>query len=206
MADFVSLRILIGSDAMAAATAKKQRPPLNPLMLKWAREWRGHTLEDAARRVNKKPEDIAAWERVVNSQDAVERPTVKQARSLADLYDRAFLEFFRSDPPPIKEPALVPDFRMHRRADKPGEARELKIIQGWAEAQRQNALDLYAELGDQPPMSPASFLWMRKATILFCGLPRVTPMATPCQVARVVGTPSVAGLDVVQVKARLPRP
>jgi Zn-dependent peptidase ImmA (M78 family)/transcriptional regulator with XRE-family HTH domain len=124
-------------------------------MLKWAREWRGHTLEDAARRVNKKPEDIAAWERVTNSQEAVERPTVKQARSLADLYDRSFLEFFRSEPPPIKEPDLVPDFRMHRGADKPNETHELKIIQGWAEAQRQNALDLYAELGDQPPIVPS---------------------------------------------------
>src|ERR1035437_2804196 len=140
---------------MAAATAKKQRPPLNPRMLKCAREWRGHTLEDAARRVNKKPEDIAAWERVTNSQDAVDRPTVKQARSLADLYDRSFLEFFRSEPPPIKEPDLVPAFRMHRGADKPNETHELKIIQGWAEAQRQNALDLYAELGDQPPIVPS---------------------------------------------------
>jgi len=137
-----------------AAAAKKQRPALNPLMLKWAREWRGHTLEDAARRVNKKPEDIAAWEKVENSLEAVDRPTVKQARSLADLYDRAFLEFFRSEPPPIKEPELVPDFRMHRGADKPGEERELKLIQGWAEAQRQNAIDLYAELGDQPPTVP----------------------------------------------------
>jgi Zn-dependent peptidase ImmA (M78 family) len=138
-----------------AAAAKKQRPALNPLMLKWAREWRGHTLEDAARRVNKKPEDIAAWEKVANAQEAVDGPTVRQARSLAELYDRSFLEFFRSEPPPIKDPQLVPDFRMHRGADEPGEERELKLIQGWAEAQRQNAIDLYAELGDEPPIVPA---------------------------------------------------
>jgi transcriptional regulator with XRE-family HTH domain len=118
-------------------------------MLKWAREWRGYSLEDAARRVSKKPEGIAEWES--RNEDG---PTVRQARALADLYERSFLEFFLSDPPPIKEPELVADFRVHRDAPNPDETRELKIIQGWAEAQRQNALDLFEKIGETPPLVP----------------------------------------------------
>ena len=132
-----------------ATAAKKQRPNLNPQMLKWAREWRGRSLEDAARRVSKKPQEIAAWE---SSRE--DGPTVRQARALADLYERPFLEFFLSDPPPLKEPELVADFRVHRDASNPEEARELKIIQGWAEAQRQNALDLFEAIGERPPIIP----------------------------------------------------
>ena len=132
-----------------AVAVKKERPFLNPRMLKWAREWRGRSLEDAARRVSKKPEDIAAWESKPNL-----GPTVRQARTLAEFYERPFLEFFLTDPPPVKEPELVADFRVHRDAAKPEETRELKLIQGWAEAQRQNALDLYDAIGEEPPIVP----------------------------------------------------
>jgi Zn-dependent peptidase ImmA (M78 family) len=135
---------------MAHATQKKFRPTLNPEMLRWAREWRGRTLEEAARRVQKTPADIEEWEKVPGG------PTIRQARELAELYGRPFLEFFRSAPPPIKEPELVPDLRVHRDAPDPRETRELKRIQSWAEAQRQNALDLYEEIGDAPPNVPPS--------------------------------------------------
>lgn len=131
-----------------AVAAKKQKPVLNPQMLRWAREWRGRTLEEAAHRVGKTAEDIAEWESTPGG------PTVRQARKLADFYDRQFLEFFRSSPPPIQEPQLVPDFRLHRDAPNPKETRELKIVQGWAEAQRANALDLFEEIGETPPSIP----------------------------------------------------
>jgi Zn-dependent peptidase ImmA (M78 family) len=132
-----------------AIAAKKQRPNLNPRILKWAREWRGCSLEDAARRVSKRPEDVAAWE---SSRE--DGPTVRQARVLADLYERSFLEFFLPDPPPLKEPELVADFRVHRDASNPKETRQLIAIQGWAEAQRQNALDLFESIGEHPPIIP----------------------------------------------------
>ncbi|MCK1283439.1 ImmA/IrrE family metallo-endopeptidase [Bradyrhizobium sp. 44] len=132
-----------------AVAAKKQKPALNPQMLRWAREWRGRTLEEAAHRVGKTPEDIAEWEATPGG------PTVRQARTLADFYNRQFLEFFRSTPPPIREPRLVTDFRLHRDAPNPKETRELKIIQAWAEAQRANALDLFEEIGEAPPSLPA---------------------------------------------------
>jgi Zn-dependent peptidase ImmA (M78 family) len=131
-----------------AVAVKRQKPTLNPQMLKWAREWRGRSLEEAANRVGKNPEDIAEWETKPGG------PTVRQARSLAEFYDRQFLEFFRASPPPVQEPRLVTDFRMHRDAPNPKETRELKIIQAWAEAQRENAIDLFSEIGEVPPSIP----------------------------------------------------
>ena len=81
-------------------------------------------------------------------------PTVLQARTLADFYERPFLEFFRRSLPPVKEPDLVPDFRRPRDAKKLNAERErdLKLILGWAEAQRENALDLYGEIGEEAPI------------------------------------------------------
>src|SRR5437667_357051 len=90
-------------DMVSRPAPKRVRPQLNPGMLRWAREWRGRTLEEAARRVQKTPADIEAWEKEPGG------PTVRQARELADLYDRSFLEFFRQRPPQLAEPELVPD-------------------------------------------------------------------------------------------------
>lgn len=132
---------------MIAAT-KKERPSYNPAMLRWAREHCGQSVEEVAHRLHQKPEKIAAWE------DASEVPTVKQARSLAGLYNRAFVEFFLEEPPALKESELVPDFRTHRGVDLDTNHRQLKDIQSWAEAQRINALDLFQELGESPPAFP----------------------------------------------------
>ena len=49
---------------------------------------------------------------------------------------------------------MVPDFRAHRGVDIDAENRILKDIQEWVEAQRTNALDLYQEIGEEPPIFP----------------------------------------------------
>lgn len=126
-----------------------QRLPYNGKVLRWARLWRGKTVEEAAQRLHTKPENIVAWE------DNDGAPTVRQGRMLADLYERNFLEFFLPAPPRLRESDLVPDFRLHRDAKKANE-RELWHIQRWAEAKRLNALDLYEMLGDEPPAFPQS--------------------------------------------------
>ena len=82
------------------------------------------------------------------------RPTVRQARLLANDYDRPFLEFFSTEIPDIKRPQLIPDFRLHRNAAAPGENRSLLEIQSWAETQRLNALDLFEIIGERPPEFP----------------------------------------------------
>lgn len=117
-------------------------------MLGWARSWRGRSLEDAAAKLGKKPEEIANWENGVGA------PTVRQARLLTDYYERPFLELFLADPPDIPLPELVPDFRMHAGKVASEENRDLQLIQQWAEAQRTNALGLYQDVGDTPPGLP----------------------------------------------------
>lgn len=114
-------------------------------MFKWAREWRGHTIEDAAQKLKTRPENIHAWE----AGDGA--PTVRQARQLADFYGRAFLEFFLPHPPRLAESKLIPDYRLRREAETGQATRELKDAQEWAEAMRENALDLYSLLGETPP-------------------------------------------------------
>lgn len=126
--------------------------PYNGEMLKWARNWRGRSSEEAAERIKVKPEKIAAWE----AGDAV--PSVRQARMLADYYGRAFLEFFYQQAPEIVESKLIPDFRLHKGATDPQQNREILEIQHWAEAQRQNAIELFADLEEAPPMFPSSLI------------------------------------------------
>ena len=121
-------------------STKRERAPVNPAMLAWAREQSGKTLEE----VSAKFTNIASWESLESL------PTVNQARDLASFYNRSFLEFFRSSPPILKQSEYIPDFRMVRGAPDPHEQPGLKSIQQWAEAQRENALDLLSELSEQP--------------------------------------------------------
>jgi hypothetical protein len=136
---------------MNDVAAQEGKPWLNPNVLRRAREWRGRTVEEAAKKINKRPEDIIAWE-TTNSG----APTARQARILAEFYGRAFIEFFLPELPVVALPALVPDYRMHAGVTPPTDNRELQAIQQWAETQRLNALDLFDELGKQAPQIPHS--------------------------------------------------
>lgn len=122
---------------------------VNPSMLRWAREWRGRSVEEAAARVGKRPEQITAWENNVG------RPTVRQARILAGFYGRSFLEFFLPVPLVRPDEPLVPDYRLTAGNVAPADSWELRDIQRWAATQRVNVLDLYDELGDEPREIPA---------------------------------------------------
>ena len=133
---------------MNAATALHL--PYNGAMMRWAREWRGRTIEEAAARINVDADRLRNWE----SGAIDDQPTVRQARALATFYDRAFLEFFYDQPPTIAESGLVPDFRIAHDAPDPHGNREILAIQHWAEAQRLNALDLLESLGDDPSPFP----------------------------------------------------
>lgn len=127
-----------------------ERIPFNGDVLKWARKRLSYAIEDAARRVNVSPDRLQEWESGDKS------PTVKQARNLARLYDRPFLEFFFRDIPNVPETELVPDFRFHRIAPDDKEIVALREIQRWAEEQRLNALDLLSIIGEEAPRFPAN--------------------------------------------------
>jgi Zn-dependent peptidase ImmA (M78 family)/DNA-binding XRE family transcriptional regulator len=133
---------------MSDARSINEENWINPAMLKWAREWRGRSIEEAAAKVKKSPQHIVDWER------GAARPTVRQARDLADFYDRAFLEFFLPEPHDDFVLPTVPDYRMQAGKDRPADNWELRDIQRWVVIQRENALDLFEEIGDAPPTIP----------------------------------------------------
>jgi transcriptional regulator with XRE-family HTH domain len=129
-------------------------------MLRWVRDLAGKSIEQAAKRVSVREEQVADWE----SEVPTKAPTVRQARELAELYQVSYLEFFRPELPVLPDPKLIPDFRLFRAAADPSETKELKSIQLWAEVQRINALDLYAEVGEAPPPISKSLFTTTKAT------------------------------------------
>ncbi len=124
------------------------RLPYNGEMMKWARKWRGRTVEEAADKLGVPAERIEAWEA------GDEAPSVSNARKLADFYGRAFLEFFYDEKPDIKESGLVPDYRIHKGAEDPRQNREILEFQRWAELQRVNALELYDDIQEPPTPFP----------------------------------------------------
>lgn len=136
---------------MNAETLHPRGLPYNPDILRWAREWRGRSIADAAQKAGVSEDKVTAWEL------GEATPTVRQARMLAACYDRPFLEFFLSKRPNVAAPALVPDFRLHREAPDPTGDRELMAVQSWAEEIRHSALDLYLLNYDEAPALPEGF-------------------------------------------------
>ena len=137
---------------MSVTTAERPKPRYNPAVLRWARKLAGKSQAEAARSVRVKEEQVAEWER----DEAQTAPTVRQARKLANLYNRSILEFFRHTLPDLPDPELIPDFRLFPAASDPSSTRELKEIQLWAESQRTNALELYLEIGEPSPEVPGT--------------------------------------------------
>jgi Zn-dependent peptidase ImmA (M78 family)/transcriptional regulator with XRE-family HTH domain len=125
-------------------------PPFTPAVFRWARDRAGYSIEDVAKKLSIPRENLLDWE----SDNGALAPTVKQARDLAALYGRSFLEWFLPAPPDLPEPNLIPDFRLYRGAEDYSDTRELLDAQLWAETQRDNALDLYSELSEDVPRVP----------------------------------------------------
>ena len=151
---------------MIESERKKNVIPFNPDVLRWAREWRGRSVDEVAAKLKVPAQKILDWE----DRKSGSAPSVGQARKLSDLYERPFLEFFRTSIPPVKEPKLVPDLRRPRDAKKlnPQQERELKSLQAWAEAQRENAIDLYGEIAEETPELPAALRSSLKQNPDFC--------------------------------------
>jgi Zn-dependent peptidase ImmA (M78 family)/DNA-binding XRE family transcriptional regulator len=128
--------------------AARPELPINPAVLVWARKRMGLSADEAAEKVPVKVERLVAWEEKEAS------PTINQARKLAKIYGRPFLEFFAAEIPAVEDVALVPDYRLHRDTPTPKDEAVRANIQGWAETQRLNALDLLDILGEAPPVLP----------------------------------------------------
>ncbi|WP_441277800.1 ImmA/IrrE family metallo-endopeptidase [Tardiphaga sp. 172_B4_N1_3] len=134
-----------------ANAARKERAPFNRDVLQWARKRVRLSYDAAAKSAGVTADHIQKWE------DGSGIPTIKQARKLAGVYDLPFMEFLSKETPKVKSLELVPDFRMYREAEAPTEQYELVLLQSEAEEVRLNAIDLFAMLGETPPVLPDSF-------------------------------------------------
>ena len=132
------------------------RALVEPAVLRWARETAGVAVEDAARRVQVKPEALAAWEA------GEARPTMTKLRTLANFYKRPLSVFFLPQPP-AEPPLNVHDFRqlpgivagafssaLHIQLRRARERRELALDLLRDLEQPLPSFDLHAELGDDP--------------------------------------------------------
>jgi len=135
---------------MNAVARHRSEIPYNHEVFRWARERLEYALELAAKKTNVSVDRVEEWESGDKS------PTVIQARKLAALYDRPFLEFFSKTIPNVPETELVPDFRFQRGVNS-AENIALREIQTWAEEQRLNALDLLQLIGEEAPTFPTEF-------------------------------------------------
>lgn len=129
--------------------------PFNPAVFRWARNRADFSQIEVAEKMNYPLQKVEAWE------TGLATPTIIQARKLAELYGRPFLEFFAKTVPDIPETQLVPDFRAHHNALVNHEDKLLKDIQAWGETQRLNTIDLFEINGEPVPIIPKEL----KATI-----------------------------------------
>jgi Zn-dependent peptidase ImmA (M78 family)/DNA-binding XRE family transcriptional regulator len=115
---------------------------VNPLLLVWAREEAGFTREQAAQRIKRPVDTLRAWE------EGERQPTLRQAETLARLYDRPFSVF--SLPAPPRLPPLAAEYRRLPGIRAGAESPELRSVVRGLVQRRRIALHLYAELGEEP--------------------------------------------------------
>ena len=120
---------------------------VTPKLLAWARKSAGYDLEEAAKKINNiSVEQLASWEK------GTDHPTVKQLYKIAEVYKRPVGTFFLSELP--QDFTIPRDFRR-----LPGEVagvyspalrRQIRL----AQERREAALELFEDLGEEPPTFP----------------------------------------------------
>ncbi|MDE0305652.1 MAG: XRE family transcriptional regulator [Albidovulum sp.] len=83
--------------------ARGPKAMVQPKVLYWLRTTSGLTIEEAARKLQTKPANLAAWEK------GDDRPSMPQLRKLAKAFKRPISYFFL--PEPVEEPSIPHDFR-----------------------------------------------------------------------------------------------
>ncbi len=118
--------------------------PINPLLLRWARETSGLSLDDVARRLKRKTitvETVASWESGETS------PNYIQLETLAyDVYKRPLAIFFFPEPPVEETPQQA--FRTLPASEIQRLSPRLRLLLRRARAMQINLEELYA--GENP--------------------------------------------------------
>jgi Zn-dependent peptidase ImmA (M78 family)/DNA-binding XRE family transcriptional regulator len=115
-------------------------------LLEWARKTAGYAVDEAAKRLHVKPDQLSAWE---SDDDA---PTINQLRNLARAYRRPLSVFYLQEVP--KEFMVMHDFRRlpgeGMRRYSPALHYEIRA----AQQRRELALELIEDIGERPPKFP----------------------------------------------------
>lgn len=121
----------------------RQEALVTPGLLKWARTTAGLTVETvgAKLRVAGGGEVVAAWE------SGEVKPSMAQARKLAQLYRRPLEVFYLASPP--EERGAVPDFRS--KAGAPVSSPDLLWAVRRLRGLRESALELASDRGPSRP-------------------------------------------------------
>jgi Zn-dependent peptidase ImmA (M78 family)/DNA-binding XRE family transcriptional regulator len=119
---------------------------VRPQLLAWARMGAGLDLEAAAKKVGVKPDRLESWER------GERRPTIKQLRTLGNIYKRPIAIFYLPEPP-VGFQALR-DFRRLPGTIVTTESPALRLQIRRAQDRRELALDLYQVVEGEPPAVP----------------------------------------------------
>jgi Zn-dependent peptidase ImmA (M78 family) len=132
-------------------SVEKKPIPVNPEILRWAREQSKLTIDRVAELLKVPKEKVVKWE----SKESELAPAVGQARKLAKKYKRHFLEFFFDEIPHVHRLETLPDYRLYSRTKYPLEDDiQFQELQRIAISQRINTIDLYEEIGEQSTEIP----------------------------------------------------
>lgn len=116
---------------------------VNPDMLVWAREQSRLSVSDAAQKVGQDSDGLRSWE------TGARVPTLSQLRQLADLYKRSVGIFMLRERPDV--PRRLVDYRRLELSTDTLMSPTLANGLREAEAKREAALDIYAQLEEEPP-------------------------------------------------------
>ncbi|MBK7889297.1 MAG: ImmA/IrrE family metallo-endopeptidase [Bdellovibrionales bacterium] len=123
--------------------ADKVFMPINPAVVKWAREVIGYDIQDAAKKIGVKPAKLEEWERGDSS------PTYNQLKKVSSTYKRITAVFFLENIP--KDPKIPKDFRVVRDGKEKALSPATLIEVRDAERKRNDAIELATLLGEKTP-------------------------------------------------------
>ncbi len=118
--------------------------PINPSVLKWARNESGYAVDRVATRLHVKPERVEAWER------GERPPTMRQIQELARFLHRPLNVFFLPSPPQV--PPLATEYRRLAGVTPGHESPELRLAVRQMINRRETAISLMEELGEPIPV------------------------------------------------------
>ena len=123
--------------------AKRVRALAKPELLVWARESAGYEVDEAAKKLQQKPERLAAWE----SEGDV-WPTINQLRTIARVYRRPLSVFYLQEVP--RQFQVLRDFRRLPGDGLRRYSPELMHQMRLAQQRRRLALELLDDIDEAP--------------------------------------------------------